>query len=187
MDGHELIMISWRIAQFLIISSRDVEVSLTRSNFGRLLKPSPFQQVQPRGYAIITLTSLYGHRYYGFCQYHGLVSDPNGRGTAGLITSCVATLCLCGWSALHLNIPQRGGSRRAYWVRNLQWIFLGLIIPELVILSAWRQSWRQWASTRELHQQMGRVLESDEEGFGPASVSGLDTNPSQNVYHNFAA
>lgn len=111
----------------------------------------------------------------------GWVSDPNGRGTAGLITSCVVTLCLCAWSALHLNIPPKGESRRAYWVRNLQWIFLGLIIPELVILSAWRQ----WASTRELHQQMGRILDSDEEGFGATSVSELDTNPSQNVCDDY--
>lgn len=87
----------------------------------------------------------------------GWVSDPNGRGTAGLITSCVLTLGLCAWSALHLNIPPKREPRRRYWSRNVRWVLLGVFIPELVVLAAWRQ----WASCRELGMELHHVLKAE--------------------------
>jgi hypothetical protein len=91
----------------------------------------------------------------------GWVSDPNGRGTSGLVVSCVLTLGLCVWSALHLNIPPKDEHKRSYWMRNIRWILLGVFIPELVILSAWRQ----WASARELHQEMKQIIDGEEDGL----------------------
>lgn len=89
----------------------------------------------------------------------GWVSDPNGRGTAGLVTSCILTLGLCAWSALHLNIPPKGETQRQYWSRNLRWVLLGVFIPELVILAAWRQ----WASCRELELELYHILQAEKE------------------------
>lgn len=89
----------------------------------------------------------------------GWVSDPNGRGTAGLVTSCILTLGLCAWSALHLNIQPKGETQRQYWSRNVRWVLLGVFIPELVILAAWRQ----WASCRELEKELLRILQAEKQ------------------------
>lgn len=100
----------------------------------------------------------------------GWVHGPNGRGTASLVISCVVTLGLCAWSALHLNIPAKGEGQRQYWIRNVKWLLLGVFIPELVILAAWRQ----WASARELHREIRRILDS-EEGLRCSKVSSTNT------------
>lgn len=84
----------------------------------------------------------------------GWVDDPNGRGTWGLITSCFLTLGLCVWSALHLNIPGKHESRRQSWIRQLRWVALGFLIPELVVLAAWKQ----WSSARALTREMQGIL-----------------------------
>jgi hypothetical protein len=79
-------------------------------------------------------------------QVVGFVQDPNGRGTFGLIISCVLTLILCVWSALHLNIPTpHEPFFRAIW-RSICWILAGIYAPELVVFTAWRQ----WSSAKLL-------------------------------------
>lgn len=94
----------------------------------------------------------------------GWVSDPMGRGTSGLLLSCLLTLGLCVWSAMHLNIPQKHESTLQYWLRNAKWVSLGVLIPELVVLSAWRQ----WLSAKSMSQQMQDILDEkssvDEKG-----------------------
>ena len=87
----------------------------------------------------------------------GWVSDPNGRGTLGLILSCLLTLGLCVWSAMHLNIPQKDETRPQYWARNCKWVLLGVLIPELVVLSAWRQ----WLSAKQMTLEMKKILERE--------------------------
>lgn len=102
----------------------------------------------------------------------GWVSDPDGRGTASLVTSCILTLGLCAWRALHLNIPPKGETQRQYWSQNVRWVLLGVFIPELVILAAWRQ----WASCRELDMELRHILQAEKEkkksgGFKPPEPS----------------
>lgn len=69
----------------------------------------------------------------------GWVSEPDGRGTFSLMTSCVLTLSLCVWSAMHLNIPHYRESRWQYWLRHVKWGLVGIFAPELVVFAAWRQ------------------------------------------------
>lgn len=69
----------------------------------------------------------------------GWVTDPNGRGTFSLISSCLVTLGLCVWSAMHLNIPPHGESLAQSWKRNIKWGLIGVFAPELVVFAAWRQ------------------------------------------------
>ena len=76
----------------------------------------------------------------------GYVGDPNGRGTASLVISCLLTLILCVWSALHLNIPQQNETALGHFLVNLRWIIAGVYAPELVVFTAWRQ----WSSARIL-------------------------------------
>lgn len=83
----------------------------------------------------------------------GWVPDPNGRGTSGLIISCLLTLGLCVWSALHLNIPAKEESHREYWLRRVKWAACGVLLPELVVLLAWRQ----WTSAGRLTKEINKV------------------------------
>jgi hypothetical protein len=76
-------------------------------------------------------------------------SEPNIRGSFRLISSCVITLTLCVWTAIHLNIPAKitqpdtRHRRQRIWsnryVRRFRWVLMGLFAPELVVYTAWRQ------------------------------------------------
>jgi hypothetical protein len=82
----------------------------------------------------------------------GWVSDPDGRGTFSLIISCLLALGLCVWSALHLNIPAKGESQRQYWFRQAKWSLCGVLIPEIVVLLAWRQRTSAGRLTKEVNK-----------------------------------
>lgn len=76
----------------------------------------------------------------------GFVGDPNGRGTISLVISCLLTLLLCVWSALHLNVPRQEEPLLAHFWVNIRWIITGVYAPELVVFTAWRQ----WSSAKIL-------------------------------------
>ena len=96
-------------------------------------------------------------------SYTSWVSQPNVRGTFGLVLNCLITLSLCVWTAVHLNIPgkpQISGSRlqrirRSYLLRRTGWVLTGLLAPELVIYTAWMQ----WSSARLMTKEMKKLLE----------------------------
>lgn len=86
----------------------------------------------------------------------GWVADPDGRGTLSIITSCVLTMGLCVWSALHLNIPSSKETTAQSWLRNIKWMLMGILGPELVVYGAWRQ----YVSARTLQNQILALEES---------------------------
>ena len=72
-------------------------------------------------------------------EFVSFVSDPSGRGTLSLIISCLLTLVLCVWSALHLNVPPQSRTRiKEFWT-YVAWILAGVYAPEMVVFAAWRQ------------------------------------------------
>ena len=83
----------------------------------------------------------------------GYVGDPNGRGTASLVISCLVTLLLCVWSALHLNVPAQSQTRIQCSLLYARWILAGVYVPELVVFTAWRQ----WSSARILSRLVQRL------------------------------
>lgn len=66
-------------------------------------------------------------------------SAPNERGTWDLVVSCVLTLMICVWSALHLNVPTHHSRLRDRNIRRLRWILLGIFAPEVVVSTAFAQ------------------------------------------------
>lgn len=66
-------------------------------------------------------------------------SAPNFRGTWDIIVSCVLTLTICVWSALHLNVPLEDSKLRERNTRRARWILLGIFAPELVVSTAFAQ------------------------------------------------
>lgn len=69
----------------------------------------------------------------------GWQSDPNGRGTFTLVSSCVLTLIICVYSAMHLNVTPHGGSGLQFWWRNIRWALAGIFAPDLVVFITWKQ------------------------------------------------
>ena len=69
----------------------------------------------------------------------GWVSGPSYRSTMSIITSCILTMGLCVWSAMHLNIPSAREGNIQYWLRTIKWVLIGIFGPELVVFAAWRQ------------------------------------------------
>ncbi|EPS41856.1 hypothetical protein H072_4182 [Dactylellina haptotyla CBS 200.50] len=66
----------------------------------------------------------------------GWFGDPNGRGTFSLVSSCVITLTLCVWSALHLNVPPQGTLLKKAAYTRAKWVVFGLFAPELLVATA---------------------------------------------------
>ena len=66
------------------------------------------------------------------------VSEPNRRGTWSILSSCIITISLCVWTAVHLNIPEHQKTRKQLW-RKVKWLALGLLAPEIVAYVAWHQ------------------------------------------------
>ncbi|KAJ7183890.1 hypothetical protein C8R46DRAFT_520617 [Mycena filopes] len=64
--------------------------------------------------------------------------EPNTRGTYSLVSSCIFTLGLCVWTAIHLNVPEQASGARQF-LRKLVWLAVGLLAPELVTFTAWSQ------------------------------------------------
>ncbi|KAK3343454.1 hypothetical protein B0T25DRAFT_554363 [Lasiosphaeria hispida] len=100
----------------------------------------------------------------------GYVQDPNGRGTLSLLISCVLTLILCVWSALHLNVPSRNHTAAGNAWLNTRWIVTGIYAPELVVFAAWRQ----WCSAKLLQKLVANTLNN----ASPKPSSNSDTSVS---------
>ena len=60
----------------------------------------------------------------------GWTSEPQGRGTLGLLWSCFATIFLCTWSAIHPNLPASDDSKSTIFWRRIKHLFLCLLVPE---------------------------------------------------------
>ena len=70
------------------------------------------------------------------------VDDPDSRGTWSILYSCVFTLVLCVWTAIHLNIPGHGETQCQQWLRKVKWVLIAIFAPELGTFAAWQQWWR---------------------------------------------
>ncbi|KAK1782982.1 hypothetical protein QBC45DRAFT_317855 [Copromyces sp. CBS 386.78] len=79
----------------------------------------------------LTGQDIFGHSFTNSSSPRW-VAEPDSRGTFSILSTCVVTLVLCVWTAIHLNVPgHREGAMRLY-MRKCGWMLLGLLIPELV-------------------------------------------------------
>ena len=61
-----------------------------------------------------------------------------------IVWSCVSTLFICTWVAIHPNIPPQGeGHIRSLW-RRIKLMLWTLVVPELILIWAYRQ----WSAAR---------------------------------------
>ncbi|KAK4184543.1 hypothetical protein QBC35DRAFT_455175 [Podospora australis] len=67
------------------------------------------------------------------------VLEPDGRGTFGILRSCIITLALCVYTAIHLNIPGAEDAKTTVYLRKAKWVVIAMFAPELVVYVAWCQ------------------------------------------------
>ena len=82
--------------------------------------------------------------------------EPNGRGTWGLIQTCLLTLGLCIYSAIHLNVFHR---QCRWWTRlsiRLKWLVIALLAPEFIVHNAWSQRRQAVRIARMLRRRCGQ-------------------------------
>ena len=74
---------------------------------------------------------------------------PSERGTFNLLSSCLLTLSISVFSALHLNVTRKNTSKTGILLHKLKWMTIGIIAPEVLLFNAWSQ----WRSARHLTAQ----------------------------------
>lgn len=57
--------------------------------------------------------------------------EASGRGTWQILSTCLLTLLLCLWTAVHMNVPQEGQADAQFW-KKAKWLLIALVYPELV-------------------------------------------------------
>ena len=85
-----------------------------------------------------------------FSNKRGWVNQPDERGTFDIIWSCAATLFICVWVMLHLNVPAKEDTTCTLFLRKMRWLGLAILAPELLMLF----SSGQWASAKRSVKEM---------------------------------
>lgn len=88
-------------------------------------------------------------------QVQGWTSGPQTRGTLDILWTCLATLGLCVWTAIHPNIPVVHNAWSTLFER-LGLMVLAIIFPEIIITSAWGQRRRAKNLLVEVNRSLGR-------------------------------
>ena len=83
---------------------------------------------------------------------HGWTQEPSGRGTWSILWGCLATIFICTWSALHLNVPKRHG-RWYLFFRKLRWMLIATTAPEYVVFNAASDFFDARALLKHLHSR----------------------------------
>ncbi|KZV83503.1 hypothetical protein EXIGLDRAFT_842905 [Exidia glandulosa HHB12029] len=66
-------------------------------------------------------------------------NNPDTRGTLNIIWLCVSTLGLCVWNAVHPDVPYPGSPKWRVIGERIWWLFVGLFMPEMLVLTALAQ------------------------------------------------
>ena len=67
----------------------------------------------------------------------GWQRSDQARGTYDILSTCILTMLLCVWNAVHLNVPVPGTGFWGLFFRKAGWLTLGLLCPEMLAYTAW--------------------------------------------------
>lgn len=84
-------------------------------------------------------------------------SEPSTRGTWSILSTCIITISLCLWIAVHLNIPPPNQKYAHFWWK-LYWLCIGLLAPELVANVAWYQRIVVAKGLEDIQEAIGQKL-----------------------------
>src|SRR5271154_3446323 len=106
-------------------------------------------------------------------QSVGFVSNPKGRGTISLVTSCFLTLFTCVWTAIHFN-ARPAQSIFIITFERLLWMTLAIVSPETVLFCALEQ----WVAARDLQEAVNLI--------GGRAAANAQLVSSQNSYLTYS-
>ena len=96
---------------------------------------------------------IFGNGNNGTAQWQ---PEPgNGRGTWTILSTCIITLSLCVYTALHLNMPAHKSSAASLIGMKVVYVVFGLLAPELIVFNAWRQRTVAASILSQLRRQRG--------------------------------
>ncbi|EKM55018.1 uncharacterized protein PHACADRAFT_208547 [Phanerochaete carnosa HHB-10118-sp] len=78
--------------------------------------------------------------------------SPASRGTWQIISTCISTLVICVWSAIHIYIPPN--RRKPSVLEKARWLIVGLLAPDWLLFTAFSQLCQTW----ELSEHAGDYL-----------------------------
>ena len=88
------------------------------------------------------------------------VDDPPGRGTWGLVYSCVFTILVCVYTAIHMNVPPIGEKKLVFWIRKIKWVGVAILAPEIVVFTAFLQ----WLTARMFLAKLIKIASENKDG-----------------------
>lgn len=106
------------------------------------------------------MTSFFGHVPVNNTSVW--IPEPNGRGTWSILSSCLITISLCVWSAVHLNLPQHRKTSSQH-LRKFKWLVIGLIAPEVVAFVAWQQRYEARRLIEAISMRQGKISRASEQ------------------------
>lgn len=87
------------------------------------------------------------------------VPGPKIRGTWSILYSCLFTLLLCVYTAIHLNVPAKEDSKPTYWLRWTKWILIAIFAPEIIVYTAIEQ----WVSGSSFLKKLRKLADVNED------------------------
>ena len=106
----------------------------------------------------------------------GWQPEPPGRGTWSILWSCLATIFICTWSALHLNVPVRHGVWYLLF-RKIGWMLVAATAPEYVLWTSASNFLEARDLLEYLEARGNREWSQTQIQF--ASARGFETHPPQ--------
>ena len=112
-------------------------------------------------------------------------STPNYRGTLDILWSCILTIILCCWTAIHPDIPPPGLSWKHQYLDRTICLLIGTIAPEIFIYLAFVERYticakhaipptdidaEHWTITHLLYANMGGFCVRVQQSGGPDKI-----------------
>ena len=102
----------------------------------------------------------------------GWVQQPNSRGTWDIILTCLATIFVCTYTMLCLNIPSSKDTTTTIVRRRIMWMGIAIMAPEIVLtyaagqwsrahqsVAAFRKAgYKEWGSRQAFFADMGGFI-----------------------------
>jgi hypothetical protein len=81
------------------------------------------------------------------------------RGTFDILYTCLITLTLCVYTAIHINVPPRRAGKIWWFLHKGKWTILGIFAPEVVLFTAWDQFQRAIRLRRLLNEEANKYFD----------------------------
>ena len=101
--------------------------------------------------------------------------QPDGRGTLDILESCLATIILCTWSVLFLNVPAELEGSWDVFRAKARWMLFTIFFPEVLTAVAAEQ-WRSAIQAVEDFTRLGKEwqIQLDTESSSPQTPRTLN-------------